>query len=265
MILEEFKKTNEAIRKANEYFDNVYASEYFNYDPLFDFELESDTIYKGLIKDIEICFYSELNELKHNQVFFYGCDTKLFINTYLKRLQAFLEENTNVTEIDFLEIELNKMYKVYKNILGSYISEYSDFLKYGIKNQLRYLNDKSIENGYKVLKRNKSKIKLIKIDEFSSIRTTVEDEEYLYEGRNIKEWVLLIKGLGILDHLYNKYEHNINKVAKAIALLINAKQITIQSYINPIYNSENAQHNNPLSNKKILNKVQKELREKDLM
>ena len=84
-----------------------------------------------------------------------------------------------------------------------------------------------------------------------------EDESVLTNG---KEKIIYLNELKILEYLRKEYpilRTSNNKLAALISKITGQKHSTIQSYINPILNSEGRvdQSNNPYNNKKNVSKV----------
>jgi hypothetical protein len=75
------------------------------------------------------------------------------------------------------------------------------------------------------------------------------------------EKIVYVHKLGLIDFLIKKQPFNtsVNSLAIALSAVTGEKTTTIQSYLNPILKKETAQKNNPLNNKKLVERVEKQL------
>jgi hypothetical protein len=99
-----------------------------------------------------------------------------------------------------------------------------------------------------------------RIEDIEDGQEPIKMEETEDEG-NLREKVIMLEVLGIIDHLnsFSSLTTSTNLKAKIIARLIGAKATTVQSYLNPITNPEVSQKNNPMNNDKLVRQAKERL------
>mgnify|MGYP003618467991 CR=1 FL=1 len=103
--------------------------------------------------------------------------------------------------------------------------------------------------------------------EYDSLNKTLSDtlqevDLVDYSDTSIKEKVIALKELGILDFLQKEFQvcqTSTNKLSEVVSFIIGENSRTIQSYINPMINEGTSQNNNPYTNTKLVEKTQNKL------
>jgi len=203
-----------------------------------------------------------IKELSKN----YSILIKEYFNQTNEDLQYFKEN-------DLLQVDVFIYYlydlKINKEILANSNDFLLDYLNlqiiYRLKQSFQYLSD-----SYKLFKSNNFELitpeDVFSYDNLFFIEETEEIEILSdlndYSSASIKEKIIALKELGILDYLKKEFiicQTSTNKLSEVLSLLTGEKASTIQSYINPMINNGTSQKNNPYSNPKLLEKTRNKL------
>ena len=91
----------------------------------------------------------------------------------------------------------------------------------------------------------------------------IDDEDLIEDNSgtfDIRERIIALHKLGILDYLYNHPEiDSVLRIAKAIKSFTGFNYTTVQSYINPILNKYADQSKSALKDKSQVEEIQKHL------
>jgi len=93
-------------------------------------------------------------------------------------------------------------------------------------------------------------------------KTIIENEKIIdFSDSKGTEKIIILSQLGILDFLKEKQPFNVstNALASALSGVTGIKTGTLQSYINPIFNPNIEQKNNPLKKEKSVTKINQKL------
>jgi hypothetical protein len=210
------------------------------------------------ISELQEIFETEYKNYISRNIYFFGCPIKVYKEHYYKRMHDFFEEKLTFNEKDFIQMEFKE------GVLEFDFNFLEDDLQLTIENSLkeRYLfliNQLSLL-GFTVIENN-GEIEIVsaeKKNENETIDTKdFEDESAMTNG---KEKIIYLNELKVIEHLRKEYpilKTSNNKLASLISKITGQKHSTIQSYINPMLNSEDRvdQSNNPYNNKKNVSKV----------
>ncbi|HEX8563837.1 MAG TPA: hypothetical protein VF676_12745 [Flavobacterium sp.] len=211
---------------------------------------------KVWLDDISETFDREYKKYNKLNIYFPGCSSDVYERTFLGRMKNYLEANEDSSELTFLFEELTQNY-VYS--ISDYISEPAkETIKRSLHIQQFFLEQHLNNIGYKVIYDVNYKAKpntsfKLRLEKLSGNRETVNDTEML----KVSEKVLLLHELGILDFLRTKppFNTSVNKLAEILHKVLGEKQTTLQSYLNPMFNENTYQDNNPLTKRKLVEKV----------
>ncbi len=184
------------------------------------------------------------NNSKTENYYWDFCSFSVYDKTYEKRLSDFLFENDNelVDENYFIDKELKSFEQLRKYWYLEFFSEdtKTQIAKSFIKKKF-FLENKRNLNSY-----------------------TKDSEDVLdLCSSKISEKIIYLSELGVLDYLSKQKPFNTSKnsLASALSGIIGEPAKSIQSAINPIFNSSVAQKNNPLNTTSSVHKVTQKLLE----
>lgn len=161
------------------------------------------------------------------------CSTETYFNNYENRYNESLNNDFNEihNEIKFIESEINTL----KNLEMHFSdSNYHPDLMYPIRKKIKLL-----ENKMEVLNPSNAEI-LIDYSDSSGV-----------------DKIIFLHQVGVLDYLKKLSPFNLstNKLAEYLSAITGENAKTLQSYLNPIFNSTTVQSNNPLDTKSTVKKV----------
>lgn len=182
-------------------------------------ELEYNLWYQDEYCEILDLFEKRVYELDEEEIYYYGCSSKVYKQTYYTRLNNFISEYEDAEEIDFIEEELeNGILKIPYKYLKIGIQKK---IKFGLNKRFKFLQERAYENDYK-------------IEYYEPVFD--EDKESFQLKNQIKESSTNIKWHGSQTELI-----------ELVKALIEAKRIrgTQKSIINTISNFFGVQINHP--------------------
>lgn len=179
--------------------------------------------------------------------------------------------------IDFLAINYSNILEQYEEngisellVLTHLIDQYSrlhEYLLEGIKDGSQETDEKKNEilHCRKAIEGLKSKKKIL--EQQNDLKKTIEDlnnSALDYSETNAKRKIIYLHQLGILDFLRQAQKPNtsVNAIAEILSAITGEKTITLQPYLNPIFNTNNEQARNPLRSSKHVDEVNKHLDKK---
>lgn len=204
--------------------------------------IELSTIITGNKKEIESVIKENIflksaqvySASKEELAYWEFCSFSVFKSKYQERLNTFLMDNNknHSNEELFIELELSK----YNSLLGNFEKKnYSNEIKPALEKKIAFLNNKLNPN------------------------TFIPDVDYSDTKANEK--VVFLHELGVLEFLKNipPFNTSTNSLASVLSAITGEKITTIQSYINPILNSDADQEKNILKSIKLTSKINKKL------
>jgi len=170
---------------------------------------------------------------KSENAYWSYCSTETYFNNYENRYNESLNNDFNEihNEIKFIESEINTL----KNLEMHFSdSNYHPDLMYPIRKKIKLL-----ENKMEVLNPSNAEI-LIDYSDSSGV-----------------DKIIFLHQVGVLDYLKKLSPFNLstNKLAEYLSAITGENAKTLQSYLNPIFNSTTVQSNNPLDTKSTVKKV----------
>lgn len=170
---------------------------------------------------------------KNQNIYWSHCSTETYFNNYENRFNESLNNDFNEihNEIEFIESEINTL----KNLEMHFSdSNYHPDLMYPIRKKIKLL-----ENKMEAL--NPSNAEIL-ID---------------YSDSSCVDKIIFLHQVGVLDYLKKLSPFNLstNKLAEYLSAITGENARTLQSYLNPIFNSTTVQSNNPLDTKSTVKKV----------
>lgn len=192
------------------------------------------------LKVVYKTFENEYNSHVDKGIYFYGCPYEIYQSTFNERMKKFLSRHDDHRLIDFIESEFESGAFLFKRPYVS--SERMKKIQSSLRRRYEFLLDKVNEEGYELILLENDTVKIDK----KNNNLIFEDD--ISESWNNKERIIALYHLGVLDYLKNQEElTTVNKIAKAIKSFTGINQSTIQSYINPIFNSYAAQEKSALN------------------
>jgi len=183
---------------------------------------EKDRKIKNLWIPVYNKFNAEYRLYRIKKIYFYGCAFSVYRVLYEERLETFIKNTSEASEIDFIELELKEEEKPFYDYLLSEKAKREVYI--AIQNRIDFLKQRALEIGFKIHENGTRKIlfhKPIELLDFSD--------------SNIPTKITFLHELGILEMLQKKNKKgSINKLAELLSGVIGEKTTTIQSYINPI-------------------------------
>lgn len=222
---------------------------------------DSEEIERGWIKNrlkiVHSTFEKEYKSYVKKRKYFYGCPHELYLETFKERLSSHISEHEDYTLITFIESEFKDGVLLFNRPYIS--SEKTQKIQASLRKRYEFLLERAREENYSVIliENDKAQIK-------QTVKNNIFENDELIEDNSdtfdIKERVIALYHLGILDYLKNHQEINsVFKIAKAISSFTGFNPRTIQSYINPIYNKYSSQSNSALEDEEKAEKIQKYL------
>ncbi|MDB9755187.1 hypothetical protein OAB20_02720 [Winogradskyella sp.] len=209
------------------------------------------------LKIVHSTFEKEYDSYVENREYFYGCPHELYLETYDQRLSSHLSKHEDYTVITFIESEFKDGVFLFNRSNVSY--EKMQKIQASLRKRFEFLVEKAREEHYNVILSENDKVKIEQI-----VKNNLIDDDDLIEDNSgtfdIRERIIALHKLGILDYLYNHREiDSVLRIAKAIKSFTGFNYTTVQSYINPIFNLHNDQSNSALKDKDQIEKIQKHL------
>ena len=202
---------------------------------------------KEAIRNLWIPVYNKFNAeyrlYRIKKIYFYGCAFSVYRSLYEERLETFIKNTSEASEIDFIELELKEEEKPFSDYLLNEKAKREVYI--AIQNRIDFIKQRAFEIGFKIHEngtRERLPQEPIKLLDFSdsNIPTKIT---YLYE-------------LGILEMLQKKNKKgSINKLAELLSGVIGEKATTIQSYINPILAPTDVEQSKSAINNEKIEKV----------
>lgn len=196
---------------------------------------------------------------------------------------TFKNKNKNKTELDFIEEKLaqyadeEKKYKErmrLNNLSNSQLLMHIKDINYRNYNseeikvfftEASILEDFRKKNNRRQRVSNVSKqtfeLHLMRLKHSSALANKTDESLVDLTDTKLVEKIIMLHELGVLEYLKGKTPFNLstNALASVISGITGGKPETIQSYINPIFNSEVSQKNNPLKTTNTVDKVKRKL------
>ena len=219
-------------------------------------EIEEEWI-NNRLKIVHSTFEKEYDSYVKKRMYFYGCPHELFLETFNKRLSSHLSKHKDYTLITFIESEFKDGVFLFNRHYVS--SEKMQKIQASLRKRFEFLAEKAREENYNIVLLENDRVKIEKI----VINNLIDDEDLIEDNSgslDVKERIIVLHQLGILDYLNNHPEINsVLKVAKAIKSFTGFNHTTVQSYINPIFHSYADQSKSALKDKGQIEKIQKHL------
>lgn len=211
--------------------------------------------------DIVSSFDKEYNEFVDEEKYFIGCPFIIYESTYLKRLDNFIESNSQdkFDESHFVKTELRDTLEYYVDSILEHDIRVQ--VQNSISRRKEFLIEKFESLGfiYKVRKNENGKI--VSLGK-KGIKKVIEQESALdLSDTSLAEKIIYLKLLGVYDYLVSKEPFNMSKnsLATIISAITGGKATSVQSAINPIDNPSASQKNNPLENDKKVEAIKLKL------
>ena len=260
-ILEGFVKTRKSYEEFKENISGVFNA-YRMFDTSSDDypanEISFNICHNNEISELQEIFETEYKNYISRNIYFFGCPIKVYKEHYYKRMHDFFEEKLTFSEKDFIQMEFKE------GVLEFDFNFLEDDLQLTIENSLKerylFLTNQLFLLGFTVIENN-GEIEIVPAEKKNENETInvkdFEDETVMTNG---KEKIIYLNELKVIEHLKKEYpllKTSNNKLASLISKITGQKHSTIQSYINPMLNSEDRvnQSNNPYNNKKNVLKV----------
>lgn len=95
----------------------------------------------------------------------------------------------------------------------------------------------------------------------STLELNINEELFDLSDSSALEKIIMLDELGILEYLKNQspFKSSVNLLANAISGITGIKSVTVQSYINPMFNENVSQKNNPRNSIKAVNRIKESL------
>ena len=209
------------------------------------------------LKIVHSTFRKEYDSYIKKGKYFYGCPHELYLETFNERPSSYLSKHKDYTLITFIESEFKDGVLLFNR---SYVSsEMMQKIQASLRRRFEFLVERAREENYNVILLEKDKVKIEQI-----VKNKLIDEEDLIEDNSgtfeIKERIIALHQLGILDYLNDHPEINsVLKIARAIKSFTGFNHTTVQSYINPIVNTNTDQSYSALKDKDQVKKIKKHL------
>ena len=254
-----FKKTDHEIELFME--DAEYMSRHLWSDEKHIIKDNSEEIERKWRKDrlkiVHSTFRKEYYSYVKKGKYFYGCPHELYLETFKERLSSHLSKHEDNTLITFIESEFKDGVFLFNR---TYVStEKMQKIQASLRKRFEFLAEKAGEENYNIVLLENDRVKIEKI----VINNLIDDEDLIEDNSgsfDVKERIIVLHQLGILDYLYNHPDINsVLKVAKAIKSFTGFNHTTVQSYINPIFHSYADQSKSALKDNSQIEKIQKHL------
>ncbi len=263
MLSKLFTKTENLIRNYNSAIEadfGVLASLNPEDELKAEYKLNPSTS-RYWLDDISESFEKEYSNLNLKGQYFPGCRFQVYIDTYHERLLTYINNNVDATEITFLKDELRQNITF---VCLDYIPlKILEAIEHSLELQKHYLEEKIHTLGFKAIydERYYSNPKDSFIVKFEKVSNNEKSNIEILESVKATEKIIYLHELGVLDFLKNKSPFNTdtNLLAEVLSKVLEERQTTIQSYLNPIYSPGVNQRNNPLNNPTTKNKIKTHL------
>jgi hypothetical protein len=219
-------------------------------------EIEEEWV-NNRLKIVHSTFEKEYNSYVKKRIYFYGCPHELYLETFKERLSSHLSKHEDYTLITFIESEFKDGVFLFNRPYVS--SEKMQKIQASLRKRYEFLCERAQEDKYNIILLENDKVQIKKI-----LKNTLIDDEDLIEDNSgtfdIRERIIALHKLGILDYLYNHPEiDSVLRIAKAIKSFTGFNYTTVQSYINPILNKYADQSKSALKDKSQVEEIQKHL------
>lgn len=208
------------------------------------------------LDEIAETFDQEYKKYNGLNIYFLGCSSGVYESTFLERMTSYLKLNEDSSELTFIydELKLNYLYNI-----ADYISEPAKkIIERSMHIQRLFLESRLSHIGYKAVYDINYRVKpnssfVLRFEKLQSESKIVDNAEMF----KVTEKVLFLYELGVLDFLRTKSPFNtsINRLADVLHRILEERQTTLQSYLNPMYSDNTYQDNNPLNKRKAVEKV----------
>jgi hypothetical protein len=202
---------------------------------------------KEAIRDLWIPVHNKFNAeyrlYRIKKIYFYGCAFSVYRALYEERLETFIKNTSEASEIDFIELELKEEEKPFYDYLLNEKAKREVYI--AIQNRIDFLKQRAFEIGFKINENGTRE------------RLPQEPIELLdFSDSNIPTKITYLYELGILEMLQKKNKKgSINKLAELLSGVIGEKATTIQSYINPILAPTDVEQSKSAINNEKIEKV----------
>jgi len=219
-------------------------------------EIEEDWI-NNRLKIVHSTFEKEYDSYVKKRKYFYGCPHELYLETFKERLSLHLSKHEDYTLITFIESEFKDGVFLFNRPYVS--SEKMQKIQASLRKRYEFLVERAQEEKYNIILLENDKVQINKI-----VKNTLIDDDDLIEDNSgafeIKERIIVLYKLGILDYLYNHPEiDSVSRIAKAVKSFTGFNYTTVQPYINPIFNKYTDQSKSALKDKSQVEEIQKHL------
>lgn len=205
--------------------------------------------------DLEKKLICEREALTENKTYFFGCSFEVYKLNYDARLQSYFKKYYDATERDFVEYEQSKNFDRYFNLRVD---------RYDLNQNFEYSIICDSVLMEQILFSLKARNKFL-TDKLNVKATPEESEPEAIDlsDTSATEKIIYLHKLGIIDFLRSKqpFQSSTNSLATVLSAItgINPETRHIQSMLNPIFNKEVNQKNNPLNSKNPVLKVETQL------
>lgn len=245
-------------------YDNDIEAEFGDFSLISDYDwirseyLKNPATGNTWLEDISAMYDHEYAKFSKAGIYFFGCPIDIYKNTQNERLDSYKKINTEANELTFLESELklictcevdNRISNNTRKIIELSLRRQKDFLE----SEVRDLGYKVVYDPNYLLNPKASFV--LRLEKENTKLTSIEDK---IEQLKVTEKVIYLHELGILDFLRSKAPFNTsnNKLAETLSKILDVKQETLQSNLNPIFSTDASQKNNPLTRGDSVLKVQ---------
>lgn len=263
IYIDEIERYNEYLRdypKTNKYTTDI------------DAEIKRYNI--SWLRDIQISFMrSFLNAVESSSSdYFLGCTFSVYKSCYQDRYANFLKYFTDVSEIDFINKELDAGILKIKYDLLVPMEQVKDQITYSLQKRFEFLQQRAETSGYTLTydnhnsKASKKEVYTLELMKKSvepikkGVETKQEHPVIDYSKSSVTEKIIALNEAGVLEFLQTKDPFNlsVNRLAEYLSLCIGEKSTTIQSYINAILNDSDITKS-PYKTDKTVKKVKQKL------
>lgn len=219
-------------------------------------EIEKEWI-NNRLKIVHSTFEKEYKLYVKKRKYFYGCPHQVYLEAFKERLSSYLSKHKDYTLITFIESEFKDgVFLFNRPYVGS---EMEQNIQASLRKRFEFLLERAREEDYNIIVLENDKVKIDKI-----VKNNLIDDDDLIEDNSgafdIRERIIALHKLGILDYLYNHPEiDSVLRIAKAIKSFTGFNYTTVQSYINPILNKYADQSKSALKDKSQVEEIQKHL------
>jgi hypothetical protein len=232
----DFNKTTQLIFN----FEDERASYPFPYeDPLWEYS--EDSWVQDKVSSIEKSFKKEYNMYIKKGLYFFGCSNTVYSETYDLRLNIYLSEFKDNHPISFIRQELlEEGVLVFKN---NYIERnIKKNISTSLYKRISFLQEKAKIEGYVLTILPRDNFDLKPMESYSKDFDPID----LSDSSHVQK-VIYLNELGVLDFLRknNCFSSSVNNLAQVLSSFTGTKTRTLQSCLNPMFNKQVKQDNNP--------------------